>query len=346
VTPATKGVIGQVGSFGNLLVFIVDMHVVHDLDDVGKTTVDLRRLDLNLLLVFRAVHEAGHLTRAAERLGLSQPAMSHALRRLRDALEDPLFLRTPRGMQPTARGAELAPGVTAALQALEAALGRGATFDPATTEARLRIATTDYVEELLWPKLAARLRAKAPRLTLETVTLPERIPLKELEAGTFDLALGYFPGAPGSLVAQKLYEEGFLCVLRKGHPAAASGKLSIAAYAELPHLLVAPWGIARGGVDDRLDALKRPRRIAMTVAHFGAAPGVIETTDLITTLPARLVRRWTSRYAIVALPPPQVLAMPPVRIATLWHARLTNDPLSRWVREELAAVAAASETES
>jgi DNA-binding transcriptional LysR family regulator len=302
--------------------------------------MDLRQLDLNLLLVFRAVHDTGHLTRAAERVGLSQPAMSHALKRLREALADPLFLRTPRGMQPTARAAALAPGVAAALRALEETLGRGVAFDPGTSEARLRIATTDYCEELLWGPVAARLRKDAPGLTLETLPLPERVPFKELESGAIDLALGHFPDAPGSLVAQKLYDEGYLCMMRVGHPAAEH--LTLASFAKLSHLLVAPWGVARGVVDERLAKVGKARRIAMTVAHFGAAPGVVEATDLVTTLPARLVDRWTKRYKVVGVPPP--LALPPVRIAALWHARLAEDPLSRWVRERLAAVASSPQT--
>ena len=293
---------------------------------------DLQQLDLNLLHVFRAVMATGHLSRAAERLHLSQSAMSHALGRLRDALGDKLFLKSAKGMIPTAVALRLAPGIDEALDNLERLLTGAATFTPALTRATVRVATTDYTELLLWPRLANHLRKVAPSLVLLTTGLRQRIPLEDLESGAIDLAVGNFAKPPGSLRMLSLFDDTFTCLMRKGHPL-SKGKLTPELYAQAGHLLVAPWGVARGNVDEALEGMGLERRIAMTVGHFASAPEVIATSDLVTTLPTRMADVWTKRFALVAVQPP--VRIPGFRISLLWHERTHDFAPVRFVRDSV-----------
>lgn len=295
-----------------------------------------RHLDLNLLHVFRALYETRHLTRAAEKLKLTQSAMSHALARLRSTLDDQLFTKTPRGMSPTAYADQMAPGIESALRGLEDALSLERTFEPKTSTARIRIATTDYVEEMLWGVFAKKIRAAAPNMTIETHQLKERVPLREIEGGAIDIAIGSFPVAPKSLRTQVLIREEFMVLMGKGHPA-AKGTLTLEQYAELPHMLVAPWGMVRGIVDDVLEKKGLSRHIAMTVANFSSVPQILDSSDLVATLPAKLAKRWQSRFGIVTVAPPT--AIPGFKINLLWHERVHQDKAQQFVRGLLKSCA-------
>lgn len=292
----------------------------------------LKNIDLNLLLVFRTLLETGHLSRAAEKLHLSQPAMSHALARLRTTFGDRLFVKGPRGMQPTAKAITYAKGIASALETLEATFSGNDVFDARLSTAVVRLATTDYTEELLWPRLCTRLCNEAPKMRLESVGLRARIPLAELEEGVIDMAVGNFPKPPTSLRTIALFNDEFVSIARKGFVPAGK-KVSLKQFVETPHLLVAPWGVARGNVDEALEKHGFERQIAVTVGHFASAPGIIENSDLIATLPRRLAQRWKVRYDLCFFEPP--VAIPPVKINVLWHERTHEYPPAQLIRSWL-----------
>ncbi len=299
--------------------------------------VNLGALDLNLLRVLDALLGERHVTRAARRVGLSQPATSHALARLRAALGDPLLVRGHGGaLVPTPRAAALQPRLRAALDAVAAALRGDAPFDPATARATFRIATGDYAEMVILPGLMARLARDAPHVDLRVIPAPDdRV---ALAAGEIDCVLAP-RRAPSEAVGgyeRRLFDETFTCLVRRGHPAAAQ-RLTLARYEALPHLLVAPRGTPGSFVDDALAALGRRRRVALTVPHFLVAPHVVAATDLIVTLASRIADVVAGPLDLVALPPP--LELPGFTMSLWWHERNHHDPAQRWLRDAIATVA-------
>ena len=316
------------------MLFIHIMQHVHD---------DLRDLDLNLLVVLDALLAERHVTRAAARIGRSQPACSHALARLRRLLDDPLLVRGRGGaMVPTARALALAPALRQALGAIAVALRGDAAFDPATARRSFRIATGDYAELVLLPALAARLGRDAPGIDLwiaPAAASREEL-VSDLAEGRVDLVLA--PPRrdwPGGIYDRRLFDEHFRCVVRRGHPIAKQ-RLTLARYCALGHLLVAPRATAGSFVDDALAAIGRQRRVVVAVPHFLVAPHVLVETDLIATLAARIVGHFRGPLGLAELAPP--LDLPGFTISMTWHERAHHDPGQRWLRDQLLAVAAAA----
>lgn len=302
--------------------------------------VNLGALDLNLLRVLDALLGERHVTRAARRVGLSQPATSHALARLRAALGDPLLVRGPGGaLVPTPRAAALQPRLRAALDAVAAALRGDAPFDPATARSTFRIATGDYAEMVILPGLMARLARDAPHVDLRVVPPASGGDEREgLAAGEVDVVLAprRGPGGAAGLYERRLFDETFTCLVRRGHPATAQ-RLTLARYEALSHVLVAPRGTPGSFVDDALAALGRRRRVALTVPHFLVAPHVVAATDLIVTLASRIADVVAGPLDLVALPPP--LELPGFTMSLWWHERNHHDPAQRWLRDAIATVA-------
>lgn len=292
----------------------------------------LAGIDLNLLVTLDALLAAQSVTRAAKQLGRTQPAVSHALGRLRALLGDDLLVRTPRGMQPTPRGHALRPAVRAALEAAEAVLQEAPAFDPARAERAFAVAMTDQASFLLLPPLAARLAREAPGVRIDVRPGPLPTVFDEL-----DLAIGVFRDRPAGVHDEPLFREEFACVIRRGS-AAARGRFDLRRYLALPHLLVAPRGLPGSPLDDALAREGQRRRVVLTVPHFLVAPHVIATTDLVWTAPAALARGFPHL--------PLALREPPLRIegftvSMRWHARLDRDPGLAWLRGMLRAVAPA-----
>lgn len=304
------------------------MHGVHDLS----------RIDLNLVVALDALLADRHVTRAATRLGLTQPAASHALARLRDLLGDPILVRGPRGaMLPTPFAERIRPQVRRVLEDLASAL-RGETFDPATSHHKFRIGASDYVELVLLPRLIDRIRRTAPNIDI-WITPFENHGEAELANGTLDLVIGPEKGREVSmqLFEKPLFEETFTCVVRAKHPLAKS-KLTLPRYCEVPHLLVAPRGTPGSYVDDALAKVGRSRRVALAVPHFLVVPHVIASTDLIATLATRVATVFAEMLGLVTMPPP--LAIPTFRMLAAWHERMHHDAPHKWLREQLFATAA------
>ncbi len=308
-------------------------------------TTNFRTFDLNLLRVFDAVMAERSLTRAAGVLSTTQPAVSHALRRLRDAVGDPLFERQPGGVRPTARAEALWPQVHAMLQGLEATLSPRA-FDPAMARAPFRISTSDATAALLCPPLLRRLASAGDSLSLRVRPLTTRDPRAMLEAGEIDLAIGYFPdvqlalaaaGTDANLRSLGLFSTRYRCVMRRGHPL-AEAPLTLDAYCSARHLLVSFSGRAFGFVDQALQALGRERRIVLTVNQFFTAGQVVADSDLLTVLPASFVAATGAQEHLVVRDLPIDLA--PVTVDLLWHLRADADPAQVWFRDAVRAAVA------
>jgi DNA-binding transcriptional LysR family regulator len=320
------------------------------------TNIHFNSLDLNLLRVFDALIEERSVTRAAERLGLSQSAISHALNRLRYVLNDELFVRMPDGMRPTARAAEIAPRLREGLLQLQRALGP-AEFDPARTERRFTIACTEYVGTILVPAFIAQLRAVAPNAGLRIQ--PSNMGVAEsLLAGRIDLAIGSFRRVPEPFVYEPLFRETRVWVLNADH-AAGQDDLTLERLASLPHLIISATGEDEQAVDGYVSdhGLERlvtrsdagllqgalathglHRTIGLTTPHFLAALAVVSQSDMAAPLPRRLAAAFAEQYRLKLFEPPY--PSPPFDIMALRHRDHGDEPAIIWLRGVLREVAA------
>jgi DNA-binding transcriptional LysR family regulator len=312
-------------------------------------SLNFRSIDLNLLRVFDAVMAEGSLTRAADVLAMTQPAVSHAMKRLRDAIGEDLFRRTAHGVQPSARAEQLWPRVREALAGLREALAPD-TFDPRHDAAHFRLAMADATAALLSPGLLRTIESQALVVTLRILPLATRDPRRLLEAGDADLAVGYFPEVMAALEAlarqsplqhERLYSTRYVCVMRRDHPLAGA-PLSLDAYCGADHLLVSFSGRPHGYVDQALAALGRRRRIVLTVNQFFTAGRVVAHSDLLTVLPEGFVGATGYREELVTREVP--LALQPVHVDMLWHHRNEEHPAQRWLRAQVVAAAREAET--
>ena len=288
--------------------------------------MNVQDLDLNLLRVFDAVLQEKGVTPAAARLGLTQPAVSNALARLRKLFGDPLFVRTPRGVDPTPFARELAEPVRQALALLESALAHGAGFDPATSTRAFRFYMSDVGQVEFLPPLVERVQREAPAVRLEAVALEVEDIADARATGALDAAIGFLPGLGAPVRRQPVFRDPYLCLMRVDHPIAALTKKR---FLEASHALVT----YRGGhrvIEEALDRAGLSRRIALRVPHFTVVPMVLERSDLILTLPARVARVFEKRGKLKALAPPVVI--PPAEVAVHWHERFEADPGNRWLR--------------
>lgn len=296
-------------------------------------------LDLNLLRVFDAVMTEQNLTRAANRLAMTQPAVSNAVKRLRDALGDELLIRTAHGVKPTARAESLWPAVRRALAELEEAVAPR-TFELAKANATFRMAMADATAGLLLPPLVRLIENEAPGIDIRMVPLTTREPRPMLLRGDIDLAIGFFPGVVAQLQGstetpvrhERLYAGQYVCVMRKGHPM-ADKELTLDRYCDANHLLVSFSGRARGLVDDALVALNRERRILLTVNQFFTAGKVVAASDLIMVIPRHLIDATGMSNELIQKELP--FTLPEVHIDMLWHERDARSPGHRWLREQL-----------
>jgi DNA-binding transcriptional LysR family regulator len=275
--------------------------------------IDLSRTDLNLLVLFEIVLEEQHVGRAAERLSLSPSAVSHGLGRLRRLLNDPLFLRTPKGVVPTARALELAEPVADVLARVRNVIATAEPFDAATSSRRFTIGAPDAVSAVILPPLLAALRENASGIDVSLLQLlppagartTERAwepVLAELEARSVDIAIIPLADVPARFVTRTLYEEEFVIAARTGHPFAL--KPSLDRFCEMQHLVVSLSGQAHGFIDDALAKEGRSRRVVLTVPNFMLALAVIAETDLIAALPRHLVASQARRFRLVSVEVP------------------------------------------
>ncbi len=290
--------------------------------------MDLGNIDLNLLQVMQAVDQEGSVTRAAQRLGLSQPAVSNTLARLRRALGDPLFVRSSHGMEATPRARRVLDAVDAAMGLIRQGLRDGAAFDPAQTAEEFNLLVSDLGEMIFLPRLMAHMQAHAPMARVRIRQLARGGYAEALEAGLADLAVGYLPHPRGSLRSRRLFLDNFVCMVRCGHPI-LDAPMTLDRYAGLQHVAVSRRGAREGLVTTALASMGVERRIALVVPHFAAAPGVVAASDLAVTVPSNLMRLYAEAGVVsVALP----FAAPSIELALYWHERLQEDAASQWLR--------------
>lgn len=306
--------------------------------------LNFRSLDLNLLRVFDEIMAERNLTRAAAKLAITQPAVSNALRRLREVLGDDLVVRSGQGVEPTPRALALWPPVRQALAQLQQSLAPGA-FDPASASSTFVLALADATGATLMPPLVEIVEREAPGVSLRVVPLTTRDPRGLLDDGSTDMAVGYFPAVMADLTARaqtdsvvayeslRLYDGEYVCVMRQDHPLAAE-PLTLDQYCAARHLLVSFSGKPYGFIDEALTALGRERRIVLTVNQFFTAGRVVATTDLLTVLPRHFVGVASLGGELVwrALPMP----LPTVHVDALWHRNKGHDAAHRWLRGAMA----------
>jgi DNA-binding transcriptional LysR family regulator len=294
------------------------------------------KFDLNLLPIFLTLMDERNVTRAAERLGMTQPALSNALNRLRDTMRDPLFIRERYGMKPTQMAEELAPVVRAALTSLEDMIGGQQTFDPALATRQFTIAPNSYVEFVLMPVIVARLRKVAPGIRLRLTPFGNDLVETGAVSGATEMVLGRIVDPPDNMVVQHLMDDGLACVVRRDHPEIGD-QLSQAQYEGMRHVNVLPPGRMRAGLFQALQQRGVKREVAVSVTHFLAVPEMVAVSDYCATLPRQICRRLARDERLKILPAPVDLGTFPVELA--WHVRYRSDPAHRWLRSLIAEVA-------
>lgn len=296
--------------------------------------VDLRQVDLNLLVALDALLHERNVTRAAARLGMSQPAASRALGRLRALFSDALLVDGPKGYMLSARAEEVRPALRQALAGIGALLEANS-FDPAGATGSVRLLMTDLHAAVLAPHLLARLAVEAPGLDLDILP-PGPTLMDALESDAADAVVGVIDEAPAGIRRRKLLDDHFVTFMRKGHPAAAE-ELTLERYLALDHIVVSITGRGAAPVDELLAAMGRSRRVRVRVPNFFAAVEIAADSDLVMTLPASLAQTAAGAARFIMLPPP----VDPGRFALslVWHARHQDAPRHVWLRRLIVAVA-------
>jgi len=306
--------------------------------------VNFRTLDLNLLRVFDAVMSEGSLTRAAEVLAITQPAASHALKRLHAAVGESLLVRNAYGMTPTPKAEALWPQVRAALAALQQALAPGE-FDPQTQAVSFRLAMTDATAILLTPALVAVIERERALCNLRVLPLTTREPRRLIQQGEVDLAVGHFPETVTALLAAgrdsalrhaRLYDTRYVCVMRRGHPLAEQ-PLTLDAYCSAHHLLTSSTGRPQGYVDQALTTLGRQRRVVLSVNQHFTAGEVVTQSDLLTVLPLAFLPATGHQSELMVRELPFDLGV--MQVSMLWHMRRDAEPAHGWLRERVMQAA-------
>ena len=305
--------------------------------------MDIRKVDLNLLLAFDALMQDGNLTRAGFRLGLSQPSMSHALARLRKLAGDPLFVRVPTGMEPTPFAQQIAGAVRDGLALLHGALDGAAVFNAATYNRTFQILMSDIGELVYLPRLITKLKAVAPHVDLRVLQLPRESYHDAFISGEADLAIGFLPALKAGFYQQRLFEDSYICIARRNHPRVRD-TLSLEQFSQESHILIEPAGSRYSTVSLQSSTttfIERyladhglSRRIALRVPHFMVVPEIVQQTELLATVPASVMTyiRPMPKVKLLQLP----IQTPSFEIRQFWHQRNHHDVANRWLRRIIA----------
>jgi DNA-binding transcriptional LysR family regulator len=296
--------------------------------------VELRDIDLNLLVLFNELMNCGRMNVTAGRLGVTQPAVSNGLARLRRLLGDELFVRTPQGMQPTPFAAALAGPVSQALAAIHGALNRSAAFDPLTSSRNFTIAMTDIGEIDFLPDLMGRLGREAPGVTLSTVRNYAIDLVREMEAGQVDLAIGLLPDLKAGFFQRGLFTQRYVCLFRKGH-ALDRGSMTLEDFTGAEHIRIVASGTGHGMTDAHFERLGIARRIRLMVPHFVAVGHILRGSDMIATVPEALAERVAGPFELSWCAHP--VPLPEIAIVMYWHSKFHRDAASQWLRGFVAA---------
>jgi DNA-binding transcriptional LysR family regulator len=292
--------------------------------------------DLNLLPIAVALYDELSVSRAARQLGMSQPAVSKALRRLRETFDDPLFVRRPSGIVPTPRAHAIVRAARPHLQHLQEDLLRGERFDPAVNTRPITLAVSDIAEMAFFPSIIEHFRTHAPKCPVSTVSVSDAQLAQGLESGDIDLAAGFYPAlALRNFRQRRLSRHGFACLMRAGHPL-WKNRLTMAAYLAAEHIVVRREGRSQEVLERFIERRKMRRKIAVYTSHVLSVPFIVMESQLVATLPYAVVTRFASLTSQVAaaLPPFDL----PYDLKLHWHRRFDNEPRSLWIREQLAAV--------
>jgi DNA-binding transcriptional LysR family regulator len=296
--------------------------------------MDIRKVDLNLLVVFDMLLRLRSVSRTAETLGMSQPAMSLALKKLRSAFADPLFVRGSRGLSPTPRAEQLAVPVQHVLDQIKNDVLRQPSFKPATTERTFTFNMADVGELVFLPRLYAHLRAVAPGANIRTVSTPPAQLAEAMQSGEVDLAVGYFPQLQGAAIyQQRLFSHSFVCILRKDHPL-SGGQITKKQFLDAEHVVVQQEGKSHELFEEAIVAQGLKRRVVLSIPHFLAIPLVIAESDLIVTVPYAIGMSFAKMASLKMLRPP--IEVGPAEVKQHWHARFHHDEANRWIRGVVA----------
>ncbi|MFT5115432.1 MAG: DNA-binding transcriptional LysR family regulator [Parasphingorhabdus sp.] len=308
--------------------------------------MNIGRVDLNLLVYLDVLLRERNVTRAANQLGLSQPAMSNGLRRLRTLFEDPILVRTSDGMTPTERAEELQPVIRQVLAAIDKAIQPNTDFDPASAKQVFRIMASDYAESTLLPHFLMRLRESAPGISLDIMT-PSDVSFHDVEQGKVDMAINRFDSLPQSFHQKDLWQDEFSCLVGVNNP--VLNDFTLESYLEAQHVWVSKTGMGvgvgvdpddvqrLGWVDGALNRLKLKRRITLFTRHYQAAMLLTEQSDLIVTLPSRAAELQRNNPRVVIKQPP--FEIPPIDLKMAWSPLLHNNQAHRWMRQLITQVA-------
>ncbi|MCA2015872.1 LysR family transcriptional regulator [Vibrio tritonius] len=287
---------------------------------------DIRNLDLNLLKAFDSLMDEGTVTHAAQRLSLTQPAVSAMLTRLRDYFNDPLFVRAQRGMIPTERALALAPPIKQVLTDINLLL-QPVHFDPLTADMTYTIAATDYALKAVIVPLMSELKKQAPGIRVAVIAINPETMVKQMEQGDVDLALMTPETTPVDLHSRSLYQERYVCMMRAEHPAAQTGQITLEQFCALEHILVSNHGGFWGPTDDALEEIGVKRRIGLSVNSFLVLPEILRITDMIAVVPRRLACRHD--HLVIMDTPLEVQGFTK---SMAWHERSHRNPAHQWIR--------------
>lgn len=296
--------------------------------------MNISDLDLNLLTAFDAVWRLRNVSRAAEDLGLSQPAISNALRRLRARFGDQLFVRTARAMAPTPLAEELGAVISGALAQIRAGLERRRDFVPRSEIRTYTIIMTDIGEIVFLPRLLRHLREEAPGISIRTVQLSADETPRALEAGEVNLAIGYMPDLKTGVYQQQLFTTRYVCIVRKAH-SSIRGRMTRRQFLHATHVVAEAVGTGHYVIERQLERLGVARRIGLRVPHFLALPIIVASTDMIATVPEPLAAAFRS-IDIQTIPHP--IPFPELPIKQFWHERYHDDPANRWLRQRCTSL--------
>lgn len=308
--------------------------------------MNIERIDLNLLVYLDVLLREQNVTRAASYLGITQPAMSNSLRRLRELFDDPLLVRTSEGMTPTGRALELQPVVRSALAAIEREVQPRRAFEPGEASRVFRIMASDYAESTLLPAVLARLQEEAPGVVLDVMT-PSDVSYLNVEQGKVDMVINRFDSMPQSFHQTTVWQDSFCCLMSRENPIAR--RFDLEAYLGAPHVWVSKTGMgvgvgvdpsavqSLGWVDEALSRLGRKRRITVFTRHYQVAVLLAEQKHLVVTVPSKLARTLRSDSQVIVRAPP--FDIPPFELKMAWSALLQRNPGHQWLRRLILEVA-------
>lgn len=291
--------------------------------------MELKDIDLNLLVIFNQLLIERKVSKVAENLGLGQPAISNALARLRKLFGDELFLRTSSGMQPTPFADQLAESIGYALGMIHGAINAKNSFDPATSKRRFSVGMTDIGEIYFLPLLMEKIQTLAPAVSISTIRNSTTNLKDAMEAGHIDLAVGLLPQLKAGFFQRRLFTQQYVCMFRQGH-ALDKKKILPADFFAADHVAIVSAGTGHGMVDEILDKNSPQRKVRLTVPHFVAVGHILQSTNLVATVPERFAERMAKPFGLKYVPHP--VKLPQIAINLFWHAKYHKEPANQWLR--------------